>query len=519
MKERIRTCLAHARHRRERTLVATLSLAAALASLAAPAPASAGLQQELAVFGECPVNVAKVARCVYSKVTGGEFTLGSKTVAISKPVILQGGLSSVSPDLVPAANGETLSKTPLTVPGGLVGVEGLGGEVTATAELAGPVALSSVNLLDGEGTAASLPLMVKLGNPLLGEGCYIGSGSEPVEVQLTTGTTSPPSPNKPITGSPGHFSVVAGGRIELITDNSLVGNSFAVPGANGCGGLLALLIDPAVDLSAGIPATAGHNTAIMNGTLEVASAPEVKAQLALPELGRCVVAESVGEGKQKIYKGLYADRGCTEEEIGHEGKYEWLPGPGAKRQFTSTGAKTTLETVNGAKVRCSSSAIAGEYTGSKTASAVLTLTGCERSANSEPCQSSGAPAGELVTSSLTGRLGFIEDQVAESGLLVSVGLDLGAAPSLLSAECDGASETLVVRGSVIAPIGKANKMSSSFSVKYSAKVGKQEPEQFEGEPQDTLSATMGFGAEQAGLTATQKLANGEQLEIKTEHSN
>ena len=519
MGDRMETRPARATHMRKHTLVVAVSLVAAIAALGAPAPALAGLQQELAVFAECPVNVPNVARCAYSKVTGGEFTLGGKTVAIGKTVVLQGGLSSVSPDLVPAANGETLSRTPLTVPGGLVGIEGLGGEVTATAELAGPVALSSINLLNGNGTAASLPLMVKLGNPLLGESCYIGSESDPVEVQLTTGTTSPPSPNRPITGSPGHFSVVDGGRIELIADNSLVGNSFSVPGANGCGGLLSLLIDPAVDLSAGIPAAAGHNTAIMNGTLEVASASEVEAQLALPEIGRCEIAESVGEGKEKVYKGLYENRGCTVEEVGHEGKYEWLPGPGVKREFTSAGAKATLESVNGAKVLCSGSSIEGEYTGPKTASAVVTLSGCKRSANDESCQSPKAATGEIVSSPLTGRLGLIEDLVTASGLLVSVGFDLGAEPSLLTAECAGAKEALVVKGSVIAPIGKANRMSSSFSLKYRAKVGRQEPEQFEGAPPDTLVATMGFGSEQAGLTASAKFANQEQLEIKTEHSN
>lgn len=502
-------------HLRTHMLVGAVALAAALTALGAPAPALAGLQHEFSVFSDCPVNAPDVSTCVYSKVTGGEFTLGSKTVEITKPVVLQGGIVNGSPKLVPAADGNTLSKTPLTVPGGLVGVEGVGGEVTATAELAGTVELSAIDLLDGKGTAASLPLKVKLDNQALGEACYIASDSEPIEVELTTGTTSPPEPNKPITGNPGHFAVVNG--IQVITGNSLVGNAFSVPGANGCGGLLSVAVDPAVDLSAGLPAAAGKNTAIMNGTIEQAGAREVKAQLALPEIGRCVPAESAGEGKEKIYKGAYADKGCTSEELNKEGRYEWISGPGANPKFTSTGGKATLESVSGVKVTCGGSSVAGEYTGTKALSATATFTGCVRAADGESCQSSSAAPGVIVTSALAGGLGFIEDKLSGSSLAVSVGVDLAHEPSLLSAECGGAKEALVVKGSVIAPIGKLDKMTSSFSLKYEAKVGKQAPEGFEEEPNDTLLATMGSGSEQAGLTSAEKIANEEPLEIKAEH--
>jgi hypothetical protein len=503
---------------RARTLCAALLAAAALVALGAPAPALAGLEQELSVFGACPVNTSGVNTCVYSTVTGGEFTLGSKTVHIDKTIVLQGGINTGG-ELVAATNGETLSKTPLTVPGGLVGIEGLGGEVTATAELAGTVKLSAINLLEGKGTAVSLPLKVKLGNPLLGESCFIGENSQPVLVPLTTGTTSPPSPNEPITGNPGHLELTAGGRIDVIPGSSLVENAFSVPGANGCGGLLALVIDPLVDLSAGLPAAGGHNTAIMDGTLKVALAAVVKHELALPELGRCVPAETVGEGKQKLYEGAYGNHGCT-EEVGTGGKYEWHSGPGAKRRFTSKGGKTTLESVNGTKVQCAGSSVAGEYTGAKTLSAVVTFDGCVRAASRESCQSAKAPAGEIVTSTLSGELGFIQDEVVgeSSALVVSVGLDLGHEPSLLSAECGGASEALVVRGSVIAPIGKANKMSPSFSLKFKQATGKQQPEGFEGHTPDTLSATLGHGSEQVGLSATEKLAGEEPLEIKSEYA-
>jgi hypothetical protein len=500
-----------------RKLVLAVTVVAALAALGGAAPAFAGLQKEFSVFDECPLNVPAVGTCVYSKVTGGEFTLGSKTVPIDKTVILQGGIGPSSAKLVPAANDETLSKTALTVPGGLVGIEGLGGEVTATAELAGSVELDSTNLVQGKGTAVSLPLKVHLENPFLAGSCYLGEDSSPVEVQLTTGTTSPPGPNKPITGSPGKVVVIGDHKIVDIPSSTLVGNSFSVPGANGCGGLLALFIDPLVDVSAGVPAAAGHNTAVMAGSLETASASEVKGEQGLPEIGRCEPAESTGEGKEKTYEGAYEDKGCTIGDQFGGGKYEWHSGTGTGKRFTGKGSKVTLESVDGIKVTCAGSSLAGEYTGPKAAVASLTLTGCERSATKEPCQSASAASGEIVAHSLAGELGFIEDEATESALTVSVGLDLSHAPTLLSAECAGAKEALEVTGSVIAPITKVDKMSSTFSLGYKASVGAQQPEAFEEASKDTLTATLGQGAEQAGLTTKEKLTNEEKLEIRAIH--
>ena len=51
--------------------------------------------------------------------------------------------------------------------------------------------------------AVRLPIRVHLKNPLLGNSCYIGSESNPIELELTTGTTSPLPPNKPIEGETG----------------------------------------------------------------------------------------------------------------------------------------------------------------------------------------------------------------------------------------------------------------------------------------------------------------------------
>jgi hypothetical protein len=260
-----------------------LALATMVASALMALSAASSFASEYSAFTQCPTSNPVVIDCIVAVTESGEFTIGNKTVPIKKAITLQGGLTLNAKEeivMVAASNGETLSKTALTVPGGLIGIEGLGGEVTATAELAGPasnVVISNSAILTGEGTALSLPLKLKLGNPILGPICYGGSNSHPIVVNLTTGTTSPPKPNEPISGKPGTVGDVEG--VLSLTNNSLVNNSFAAPGVEGCGFPIPYLLDPLVDLAMGVPAAEGHNTAILNGTIKIASAAEVKAHL------------------------------------------------------------------------------------------------------------------------------------------------------------------------------------------------------------------------------------------------
>lgn len=266
---------------RGRTLVVGLMAAFIFAMLAAAGSARAAspLKEEFAPFADCPVETAAV--CLVANTTSGEFVINHKTVPINKTITLQGGLPSTSflaQPLIGTADGNTLSKTPLTVPGGLVGIGGLGGEVTATAELAGPpssVIVTKVNILyPKNGNAVTLPLKVKLSNEVLGNECYIGSDAEPIVLRLGTGTTSPPPPNTPIQGS-ATLESRARGKITFVP-STLVDNSFSVPGASGCGGALSPIIDAVVNLDVGIPSPAGYNTAIMSGTLEETSAELAK---------------------------------------------------------------------------------------------------------------------------------------------------------------------------------------------------------------------------------------------------
>jgi hypothetical protein len=260
---------------------------------------------EFAVFADCPLQVPELNACLFATTESGEFTIGKKTVPIVKPQILQGGLKETETGVafVAAKDGNTLPKTPQKVPGGLSGLvncteikgsgflekalrasceaifeNGVTG-VNATVELAAPASQIQINLgalLSATGTALQLPTKVRLENPLLGEKCYIGSNSAPVVIALTTGTTSPPLPNKPISGKVGELEFTESGILR-VHNNSLVNNSFAAPATNGCGGIFEFLLGPIINSQLGVPSAAGHNTAILNGTLQQAAASAVKA--------------------------------------------------------------------------------------------------------------------------------------------------------------------------------------------------------------------------------------------------
>jgi hypothetical protein len=273
-------------------------LIAALAVLALSASAQAKLTGAFTRFAQCPYKNPEVRKCIYSVTESGEVVLGSKKVPIVNPVTLQGGAGPVDEEEVAeffaASNGVTLSKTPQPVPGGLAGLvnckeitepflrfsceltleNGLTG-VNSTLELARPaseIRISESRLAEEQGVALRMPVKVHLENPFLGSNCYVGSSSSPIVWNLTSGKTSPPPPNTSISGSGGEGHFLESGRIIEIKNNKLVDNAWSAPGASGCGGFLVeILLDPVIDASSGLPAAAGHNTAILKGTVSSTS--------------------------------------------------------------------------------------------------------------------------------------------------------------------------------------------------------------------------------------------------------
>jgi hypothetical protein len=284
---------------------ALVVVAALVVPLAVASPALAVEHHptgNFAPFKYCPLSNPAVTGCVVALTSSGEFTVGKKTVPITKPITLQGGTieneETGELTFVAAENGETLSKTAEPVPGGLFGIKppeylnkeqkekfeeminkGLTG-VTETTELAKPasaIKLNTNNLIGETGVALQLPVKVKLSNVLLGSSCYVGSEAEPIILNLTTGETSPPPPNKPIHGSAGKLEILEGGALLRLIGGSLVDNAFSAPGATGCGAPFSALVDKLVDATFGVPAPAGENTAILTGKLEDAAAAAVKA--------------------------------------------------------------------------------------------------------------------------------------------------------------------------------------------------------------------------------------------------
>jgi hypothetical protein len=281
-----------------RRCVLPVALALTVALIAAVPALAKTPTGDFAVFKQCPLTNPAVNLCIFAQSSGGEFKVGTTTVPINKTITLQGGSilneETGAETFVAAANGETLSKTPLAVPGGLLGImapagwpvwlqnifnefinNGITG-VTATVELVGNPGISRTNLLFQEGVALQLPTRVKLDNAFLGSSCYIGSAAHPITQNLTTGTTSPPPPNVPITGAVGELEFKDEFQLVIIKNNSLVDNAYAAPAASGCGGIFSFLIDPAINAKLGLPSAAGHNTTRLNGTLQNATAEAVK---------------------------------------------------------------------------------------------------------------------------------------------------------------------------------------------------------------------------------------------------
>jgi hypothetical protein len=294
---------------RRRTRALTALLLGAITVMAVSA--SPALAKEptgaFAVFKQCPRFTPHVNFCLYSETTSGELIAGNSKIPITNPIILQGGIAENEAEeqsFVAALNGETLSKSPQKVPGGLLGLikcneikgEGLLEKlerqsceavfengvtgVNATTELALPASSIGINtshLVNEEGVALSLPVKVHLENPLLGSGCYVGSAANPIILNLTTGTTSPPPPNKPIKGKLGNLNFEEEFKLINITNNTLVDNAFAVPGATGCGGIFAFLLDPIINAKLGLPSAAGKNTVIQNNHIREATTEAVIA--------------------------------------------------------------------------------------------------------------------------------------------------------------------------------------------------------------------------------------------------
>jgi hypothetical protein len=231
---------------------------------AGPAHA-ATLPTYLVKFKHCPFDNPAVILCAYGSMTGS-FTIASTTLTTPSPATLTLGLATNASGLyaVSPTDGAPALSSP-SIPVSILGLPSLPSPlgITATPTLVGTPQVSLTNLLAGTGTAVGVSVYVQLNNFLLGNNCTIGTPTSPININLTTGTTAPPPPNQPVTGSRGTITTNSRTHVTKVAGVKLVDNTFSVPGASGCG--LFGILDPAFDLIEGLPSAAGHNAAGFSG--------------------------------------------------------------------------------------------------------------------------------------------------------------------------------------------------------------------------------------------------------------
>ena len=279
----------------------TLLLLAALTASVSVAPATktwAAVTGDPSEFSLCPTGFSPPAGqtliCAHNETTGGELTIGNSKVTISNnpDTVDLGAYSNSGLDIfgveviVTPTNGKIFGGPAQVVPGGLLGLTGQLAplskpldpinQVTSSLELAGPTTPATVvdptatnaffcgggplaSCLDGPSplSVIKVPVKVHLHNLVLGPNCYIGSNTTPIVLNLAETANS-----APVTTGVGNAIVVTG--VEVADD------TFAVPGANGCG-LLGLL-DTVLDLKVGLPSPSGKNSALIDQDGELESA-------------------------------------------------------------------------------------------------------------------------------------------------------------------------------------------------------------------------------------------------------
>jgi len=274
--------------------IAATGIVAALAVLALAPAATADPTPEYEQFAaECPWEDVEIDHCIYWPIDGGSYDVGSRTVHLTNPMLIQGGYSGEwsGIEFHGGENGTTFSKTAQPVPGGLLGVtapltwpeplqkawneaieEGFTG-VNATLELVEPatlVGLNLTNLFEESGSAISLPVRIKLESALLGSNCYIGTKLEPVQFELTTGTSGA------LDGDIGALSFNGSSTIMTLTGMEVVDGTYALPAAKGCGGVFSTYVDPLVNSILALPSASEENEATFEGTFRDASAQAMR---------------------------------------------------------------------------------------------------------------------------------------------------------------------------------------------------------------------------------------------------
>jgi hypothetical protein len=209
-------------------------------------------------FADCPTGAAGVTNCVDMQSTAGTLTIKKLNIDLGSSLEIRGGWNLADGTVVAPDGTSGVFSQPVDVPGGIFGVDFPlpGNRLTLQVEKAGTGAIT----IDPTDLTITAPVKLALHNSILGN-CTIGTDAKPVALSLTTGTTSPPAPNEPITGQIGDQQITP--RAISFRGNRNVDNAFALGGAKGCNIAAAAIMDSALRA----PSGAGKNTLVIDNNL------------------------------------------------------------------------------------------------------------------------------------------------------------------------------------------------------------------------------------------------------------
>jgi len=244
-------------------------------------PAPGGIY---APFTDCPLHDPEMRLaepgfamgCIKSVTASGSFSVNGIPVPITQPVTVQFGTYSDTDSngnqvfhVVPTQDHKVLLTEPEVIPGGFFLLVCLGGDPSVArlcdtamtngqtdlevqVELAGEITnFGPLNL-----TPFTLPVKVKLTNPMLGGKCYIGSDDDPILLNPMfnpVGTLNFQTDPDPV-----RFPNVA---VLSITGSTLTDDTFSVPAATGCGpGEVA---NAPINAFLGLPSPSGNNHLVL----------------------------------------------------------------------------------------------------------------------------------------------------------------------------------------------------------------------------------------------------------------
>lgn len=228
--------------------------------------------------------------------------------------------------------------------------------------------------------------------------------------------------------------------------------------------------------------------------------------------------------------GWFTEAECKTESATQTGEWEWEAAPAGTTVKTASSTKQVLETASGTVVECKAESSTGKtVAGTKQITGVVvTFTGCE-TAIVGSCKTPGAKAGEIVTNSLEGEIGYIEPKTNHE-----VGLDLWPASRkgteeqkkhefkalFVKFECTIFVKN-EVKGSVIGKLTPVNAAASTTgTITYTKGTNKGEQlfkklEKVEGGVEDVLMSSLNSGAfEKANQQSTAAVTYGVALTLK-----